>query len=317
MSADSGGGGESGPGSPGSVGGGSPPSGVAAVPTCYRHAGRETYVSCVRCGRPICADCMIEAPVGFQCPECVHEGRASQRVTRTPFGGKAVGNRTAVTYTIIGLNVAAMLVELAWPEAIRRFDQVGGPVYTLYGGQPHVVGVAHGEYYRLLTSMFLHASPAGGGFGITHILFNMWALAMVGPPLEAWLGRVRFVTLYLLSGLAGSVVAYLLAPANQPSLGASGAVFGLFGALFVLGRRLRFDMGPMATTIGLNLVITFLVPGISWQAHIGGLVAGGALAAAWGYAPRDKRTVVQVASSVALAAILVVIVIMRTHTLTG
>ncbi|MDQ1486877.1 MAG: hypothetical protein QOJ62_2570, partial [Actinomycetota bacterium] len=139
----------------------------------------------------------------------------------------------------------------------------------------------------------------------------------VGPPLEAWLGRVRFVTLYLLSGLAGSVVAYLLAPANQPSLGASGAVFGLFGALFVLGRRLRFDMGPMATTIGLNLVITFLVPGISWQAHIGGLVAGAALAAAWGYAPRDKRTVVQVASSVALAAILVVIVIMRTHTLTG
>jgi membrane associated rhomboid family serine protease len=257
---------------------------------------------------------MIPASVGFQCPECVREGRG--RTLRTAFGGKAVRNRTAVTYTLIGINVAVMLVELAWPQSIDRFAQIGGPVHAPYGNHP-LIGVATGEYYRLLTSMFLHLSPTGGGFGITHILFNMWALSQVGPPLEAWLGRVRFLSLYLLAGLAGSVAVYAFASPFSEDLGASGAVFGLFGALFVLGRRLNFDMGSMATLITINLVITFAVPGISWQAHLGGLIAGAALGLAWGYAPRDKRTAIQLASSVVLAVVLVVAVILRTHSLNG
>jgi membrane associated rhomboid family serine protease len=259
---------------------------------------------------------MIPASVGFQCPECVREGRQSQRTLRTAFGGKAVRNRTAVTYTLIGINVAVMLVELAWPQSIDRFAEIAGPVRAPYGNHA-AVGVATGEYYRLLTSMFLHLSPTAGGFGITHILFNMWALSQVGPPLEAWLGRLRFLALYLLAGLAGSVAVYVFASPVSEELGASGAVFGLFGALFVLGRRLKYDMGPIATVIGINLVITFAVSGISWQAHLGGLLAGAALGLAWGYAPRDKRTAVQVATSVALAAVLVVTVIVRTHSLKG
>jgi membrane associated rhomboid family serine protease len=255
---------------------------------------------------------MIEAAVGFQCPDCVREGRNSQRPARTAFGGKANRNRTAVTYTLIGINVAAMLVELAWPDSIRRFAQIAGS-----GGQfgRPAIGVANGEYYRLLTSMFLHASPTGGGFGITHILFNMWALSLVGPPLEAWLGRVRFLTLYLLSGLAGSVLAYVLAPQYVFELGASGAIFGLFGALFVLSRRLRYDIGPMATTIVINLAITFLVPGISWQAHIGGLLAGAGLGFAWGYPPRERRTAIQIVTSILLFLGLAVAVIVRTSVL--
>jgi membrane associated rhomboid family serine protease len=286
------------------------PPGSRLAPTCYRHPARQTYVSCVRCERPICPDCMVEAAVGFQCPECVREGRQGQRPARTAFGGNANRNRTAVTYTLIGINVAAMLVELAGPDSIRRFAQIAGSV-----GQG--IGVANGEYYRLLTSMFLHASPTGGGFGITHILFNMWALSLVGPPLEAWLGRVRFLTLYLLSGLSGSVLAYVLAPQYVFELGASGAIFGLFGALFVLSRRLRYDIGPMATTIVINLAITFLVPGISWQAHIGGLLAGAGLGFAWGYVPRERRTAVQIGSSIALFLVLVVAVIVRTSVLNG
>ncbi len=140
---------------------------------------------------------------------------------------------------------------------------------------------------------------------------------VVGPPLEALLGRVRFVALYLLTGLAGSVLAYALMPPYVGELGASGAIFGLFGALFVVGRRLRLNIQPIALTIGLNLVFTFSVAAISWQAHIGGLVAGAALGAAWAYAPRPQRTAIQIGSSVALAAILVIMVILRTHSLKG
>ena len=257
---------------------------------------------------------MIPAAVGFQCPECVQQGRARQ--TRTVFGGRVTANPHAVTYTLIGLNCLAFLGEISSSAFVNRFLQVGGAT-ELTNGVPHAIGVAHGQYYRLLTSMFLHEPPSAGGTFFLHILFNMWCLFVVGPPLEALLGRVRFVGLYLLTGLAGSVLAYVLTPPYVAELGASGAIFGLFGALLILGRKLRLNIQPIALTIGLNLVLTFSLPNISWQAHIGGLVAGVALGAAWGYAPRANRTAIQIGTSVALAAILVVIVILRTHNLTG
>ena len=128
---------------------------------------------------------------------------------------------------------------------------------------------AYDEYYRLLTSAFLHDGP-------THILFNMWALYVIGPALERWLGRTRFVALYLLSALGGSVLVYLLTPINVPTLGASGAIFGLFGATLVLSRKLNFDMRWIVGLIVINLVITFVVPSISWQGHVGGLLTGAA-----------------------------------------
>jgi membrane associated rhomboid family serine protease len=293
-----------------------PGSGGGAAPTCYRHPSRPTYISCVRCERPICPDCMVQAAVGFQCPECVRDGRKSVRQAQTPFGGRATANPHAVTYALIGLNALAFLGELASSAFVNRFEQIGLAVERT-NGSAHLVGVAHGEYYRLLTSMFLHEPPTAGGAFFLHILFNMWALSVVGPPLEALLGRVRFVAMYLLSGLAGSVLAYTLTVPNVAELGASGAIFGLFGALLVVGRRLRLNIQPIAITIGLNLVLTFSFAGISWQAHIGGLVAGAALGAAWAYAPRANRTAIQVGSSIALAAILIVMVILRTHNLTG
>ncbi|HEY8728694.1 MAG TPA: rhomboid family intramembrane serine protease [Acidothermaceae bacterium] len=297
---------------PGGPPGNLPPTGVGR--TCYRHPNRPTALSCVRCERPICPDCMVEAPVGFQCRDCVRAASKSQRPTRTAFGGRSVTNRTAVTYTLIGINVAALLAEMAWPNTIIRFALVGGVKGQAgHGG----LGVANGEYYRLVTAMFLHSSPRSNAINITHILFNMWALSVVGPPLEAWLGRWRYLTLYLLSGLAGSVLAYAVASRFSFELGASGAIFGLFGALFVLGRRLQFDMRPITTTIALNLAITFTVSNISWQAHVGGLIAGAGLGYAWGHAPRDKRTAIQLASSVALLALLVVVVVARTHQLNG
>jgi len=259
---------------------------------------------------------MIPAAVGFQCPECVRQGRSSVRQTRTVFGGRVTTNPHAATYALIGINVLAFLGEISSSAFVQRFWQIGG-VLERTNGSLHLIGIAHGEYYRLLTSMFLHEPPSAGGAFFLHILFNMWCLFVVGPPLEALLGRVRFVAIYLLTGLAGSVLAYVLTPPYIPELGASGAIFGLFGALLIVGRKLRLNIQPIALTIGLNLVLTFSMSGISWQAHIGGLVAGIGLGAAWAYAPRPQRTAIQIASSVALAALLVVMVILRTHNLTG
>jgi membrane associated rhomboid family serine protease len=297
-----------------STGGPTPPS--VAAPQCYRHAGRETWISCARCGKSICPDCMIPAAVGFHCPDCVRQSPNAQRVARTTLGGRAVANTSAVTYSLIGLNVLAYLFEMASSSIVTRFALIGGAVDVHSNGSQHVIGVAHGEYYRLVTSMFLHEPPSYGGAFFLHILFNMWALYVVGPPLEARLGRVRFLAMYLIAGLAGSAAAYALTPANEFVLGASGAIFGLFGALLVIGRHERLNIQPIALTIGLNLVLSFSISNISWQGHIGGLVGGTALAVAWAYAPRSRRTVIQVASSVLLLVIVVIVVVARTHNLT-
>jgi membrane associated rhomboid family serine protease len=164
--------------------------------------------------------------------------------------------------------------------------------------------------------MFLH-EPLGSGFGILHIAFNMWALIIVGPTLERVLGRVRFLAVYLVSGLAGSVFFYLVASPFEPALGASGAIFGLFGAWFVMSRRLRVDSRQIVMLIVLNLVISFVVSGIAWQDHVGGLIAGTALTAAYAYAPRQNRTLVQAAATVLLLGLLVVGVVLRDQNLVG
>ena len=281
------------------------------VPTCYRHPKREAHIRCVRCDRPICPDCMIPASVGFQCPECVRGGNKTQRVARTALGGRISPNQTAATFTLIAINVVMFLIEQASPTFIYRFGLTATPlgVRTSHGVEVFS-GIANGEYYRLLTSMFLHEN-------VMHILFNMWALYVVGAPLERMLGRVRFVVLYFLSGFAGSALAYWLAAPGSLTVGASGAIFGLFGALFVLGRRLRFDIRPIGFLIGINLLLTFTIANISWQGHVGGLVAGAALAGAWAYPPRKYRLAAQLSSSVAMAVLIAVIVLLRTHSLTG
>lgn len=263
----------------------------AEVPTCYRHPERETYVRCVRCDRSICPDCMREAAVGHQCVECVREGNRGMREARTIFGGRVVAG-SYVTWTLLGLNVAMFVLQQAAP--IER-DLAMFPA-----------GVAlDGQWYRMLTSAFLH-------YGVFHIALNMWALYVLGQPLEQWLGRLRFATLYVLSALGGSALVYLLAPVTQFAAGASGAIFGLFGAMFVVGRRLRFDTRGLALLIGLNLLITFVVPQISWQGHLGGLAIGSALGAAYAYAPAQRRTVIHLAASVGAAAVILIIMLVRT-----
>jgi membrane associated rhomboid family serine protease len=276
-----------------------------APPTCYRHPDRETYVRCTRCDRYICPECMRDAAVGHQCPECVADGNRTVRQARTVLGGRVSASTTpVVTYTLIGMCVLVYLAELASTRVIAEFMMLG---MSAYPG----IGVAEGEWYRLLTSMFLHQVPRGGSFGITHILFNMWALWVLGPQLEQVLGRARFLALYLLSGLGGSVLIYLIEPA-QPTVGASGAIFGLFAAFFVIGRKLGSPVGPIVFLLGLNLVITFAVPSISWEGHIGGLVTGGLLALAFAYAPRAKQQVVHIAASAGVLVLLVALVLIKT-----
>jgi membrane associated rhomboid family serine protease len=284
---------------------------VESAPTCFRHTGRETWVRCTRCERPICPDCMREAAVGFQCPECVSEGVRTVREPRTAFGGRVSGDTSRVSIALIGLNVAVYVLGLVVGEtALRRsFGNVPGPALLSPGGP--LAGVAEGEYYRLVTAAFLHA-------GVFHLALNMFALAVLGPPLESALGRVRFLALYLLSALGGSVAAYLLAPANTLGVGASGAIFGLFGAYYVVVRRLGGNTGSIVGLLAVNLVITFAVPFIDWRAHLGGLVTGALISAALAYAPRDaRRTPVQAVACIAVAALLVVLVIIRTAALTG
>ena len=164
--------------------------------------------------------------------------------------------------------------------------------------------------YRLLTSGFLHA-------GVLHILFNMVALYFTGPALERGLGHLRFIGLYLLSLLGGSVLVYLLTPVETPTLGASGAIFGVFGASFVLARKLDYDIRGIVALIVVNLVITFAAPGISWQGHVGGLLTGAAVACAYAYAPRQHRNLVQAGASVALLLVFAALVWWRTASLLG
>jgi membrane associated rhomboid family serine protease len=279
--------------------------GQDSPPTCYRHPDRETWVSCVRCGRHACPDCLRQAAVGQQCVECVRGAGQTSRPARTVFGGRP-SRGAAVTWTIMGVNVLLYLVELAHTSLASDWWMLGYAQY--YAGGP-AQGVAAGQWYRLISSAFL---PGTGSLGILDIAFNMWALYIVGPGLEQLLGKVRFLAVYLLSAVGGSVLFYYLAPQNTPALGASGAIFGLFGAWFVVSRRLNLDSRGIVVLIALNLGLSFLYRStIAWQDHIGGLVTGALIAAAYAYAPRKNRPAIQVAATVAVVVILAVAVVIR------
>ena len=278
-----------------------------AVPTCYRHPNRETYVSCSRCGRPACPDCLRAAPVGQHCLECVKGDNQATRQATGRFGGRVALGAPVATYTLIALNLLVYLVELVYPNVIDYGQMVGGA----YDPTLHAfTGVAVGDWYRLLSSVFLH-EPPGSGIGILHIAFNMWALWVVGPALEQALGRLRYLAIYVVSALGGSALFYLIVAPYQPGIGASGAIFGLFGAWFVLARRLRVDSRQVLLLIGLNLFLGFVIPNVGWQAHVGGLIAGAALTAAYVYAPRRSQAALQLSATIALLVLVVLAVIVR------
>lgn len=253
-------------------------------PRCYRHADRESYIRCVRCQRTICPECMVQASVGFQCVECVHAGRHTQREARTLLGGRPTST-TSVTSGLIGLSVLAFL----W-----QYTTGLGASASQLGMAPAAIAL-NGEWYRLLTAAFLHG-------GILHIAFNMYILWLIGQQLERVLGHSRFLALYVLSAVGGSVASYLFSPFHTVSVGASGAVFGLMGALVVTGRRLRADVSQVVVLIGINTVIGFVIPGIDWRAHMGGLLVGSVLAAVYARGPRAGRSLWQW-TGVALVAV--------------
>jgi membrane associated rhomboid family serine protease len=236
----------------------------------------------------------------------VREGNQGVRRAGTVFGGRPTSS-AAVTWTLVGINVLFYLIELVHPAIADDWALVGrlGPS----------IGVADGQWYRLLTAEFL---PGTGLSGLLDIAFNMWALILVGPALEQLLGRLRFLAVYLLSAVGASVLFYLLAPASAAALGASGAIFGLFAAWFVVSRRLHLDSRAIVFLIGLNLAFSFTFHSfIAWQAHVGGLIAGGVLTAAYAYAPRNQRMLVQAGATVAVLAVLVIAVLARNSELAG
>jgi membrane associated rhomboid family serine protease len=231
--------------------------------TCYRHPGRETAVSCSNCGRPICPDCMVYAAVGIKCPECAGQATGAQGATRKVSRAASAATGAVVTKTLIAINIAVFLVSVAQGSGALAPSNEFVDRWALNG-----FDVADGEWYRLITGAFLHAS-------IIHLAFNMLMLWWFGQALEAALGRGRFLGVYLVSALAGSAGALLLTGPGVYTVGASGAVFGILGAGLVLERRHIYVFGGSALFIVvLNIIFTFAVSNISIGGHLGGLVGG-------------------------------------------
>jgi len=272
---------------------------------CYRHPDRETGIRCTRCERPICPACMVSASVGFQCPECVSQAARRTPTARTVAGGRVTqGDPFLITKLLIGLNVAMFALELAIGDRFVDRLELFAKCVDLNTRQPVGCGVADGEWYRVLTSAFLHSNHGSSFF--FHILFNMMSLWWIGAPLEQRLGRARYTALYFVSALGASAAVLLLAP-GSPTLGASGAIFGLFGATAVYMRRLRYDMRPIAILLGLNILFSFTWANVSWQAHIGGLITGTLIAIGMMYAPRERRRLVQWGTTAAVLALTLIL----------
>jgi membrane associated rhomboid family serine protease len=312
-----------------------PPDGPAAdptaagVPTCYRHPDRETWIRCQRCDKPICPDCMRDAAVGFQCPDCVRQASRGSRQNRAMYGGERSADPRLTSYVIIGLNALVWLAiaatggnrsRLADLRALRPngycapgdgyiYDSTH-PLCTSAAAAREVPGVADGAWWQLLTSVFTHVE-------IWHLALNMFAVFILGPTLEGIIGRTRFVAVYLVAGLASSALVMWLSFEYGSTVGASGAIFGLLGALLVTARKARLNTQWLVQNLVLGVVVT--VVGwrmISWQGHLGGFLGGVAAAVVVAYAPRANRSLVQWAGLGLLAVALVAVSLVRAAPLT-
>ena len=301
----------------------------APAPQCYRHPGQVTYINCQRCGRPICPACMISAAVGFQCPECVAAGARQTRQNQGPYGGERSKNPALTTIVLMATNIAVWLLLTvtgghggwwSWRLTLsptgscvvssdpgRFFPGADAAACASLGAQATwVPGVADGALWQLLTSAFSHLD-------VMHLGFNMLALWFLGPQLERVIGRARFLALYFVSALTGSAAVMWLSEPGSSTLGASGAVFGLLGALLVLVLKVKGNAQSILMWLGLNVAYTFFGPGsISWQGHLGGLVGGAVIAAIIAYAPKQKnRARIQWAGIAGLAVLTVVLIALR------
>ncbi|WP_433266931.1 rhomboid family intramembrane serine protease [Actinosynnema sp. CS-041913] len=276
------------------------PGDPVGTPTCVRHPDRATGLRCTRCERPACPECLRDASVGYQCVDCVSEGRRTARRSRT-FVGAEFSSRLVVTPVLIALNVLLFAVTAAQAGSVVSNER--SPLFADFFLWP--VGIYLGEWWRLVTSGFLHFGPA-------HLALNMIALYVLGRDLEPVFGKVRFLAVYLVSLLGGGVAVYLFGGVNTPVAGASGAVYGLMGAMLVAVLRLKLNPGSALGVIGLNLVLSFTLPGISLLGHLGGLVVGAAVTAGLVYAPPARRDVWQTGAVVGAFVLLVVMAFVRT-----
>jgi membrane associated rhomboid family serine protease len=287
---------------------GGPTAGNAATPHCYRHPHREALIRCTRCDRPICPDCMRPASVGFHCPDDVAIARKSGRLERTSVGAALRRSPPYVTSALVAINVIVYLITgvqssagLNNPDVSKLFID-----WQLFPQYVH----DKDQYYRLLTSAFLHVS-------ILHIASNMLALIIIGPPLERVLGRWRFAAVYLLGALGGSALIYLSGSPIQPVVGASGAIFGLFAAALLMARRLGLDLQWLIGVIVLNFVLTFSVADISKLGHIGGFLTGGLAAfaiAGWPNRSRQVKLTHQLGGLAGVAVLIVAVIGVATAT---
>ena len=278
---------------------------------CHRHPDREAYISCQRCGRPICPECMNDAAVGFHCPSCVAEGRKSVRSARTLAGGLVSTNVGAVSTTLIAINVVAFVAQLATGDRDGEIFRQGAMIAEsgpFDAGGPVYLGVSDGGWWRLLTSAFLH-------LGFLHLAFNMYALYLFGPYVERALGTWRFIVAYLTMAVVASVFVYVLSEPRTSTVGASGAVFGLFAIALVLMVRARQDVNFLLILLAINAVLSFR-PGVSWQGHLGGFIAGLVIASAIAYPPKQYRQYAQAAAILVLVVGSVAALVLRTAALT-
>jgi membrane associated rhomboid family serine protease len=271
----------------------------AAMPSCVRHPDRPTGLRCTRCERPACPECLRDASVGYQCVDCVNEGRRATRRARTVAGAEPT-QRLVVVPVLIVLNLVVFAVTAYQARSIG--NNQNSELFIDWFLGPAVV--ASGEWWRLLTSGFLHYGPI-------HIALNMIALYVLGRDLEPLLGRLRFTAVYLVSLLGGGTAVFLFSNPGVAVAGASGAVFGLMGGIAVVLFRLKLNPGPALGIIALNVFISVTLPGISLLGHLGGLVVGAILTAAMVYAPAQARTVWQAGTVLGLAVALVGLVVLR------
>ncbi|HKS46631.1 MAG TPA: rhomboid family intramembrane serine protease [Amycolatopsis sp.] len=272
------------------------------MPVCWWHPGRQTGLSCTRCGRAACPDCLREASVGYQCVDCVRAGREAQRRAHPrTVAGATLAPRPVVTPVLIAVNVLLYVVTVA--QARSPLDNERATLFGDWVLWPRAIAGAD-QWWRLVTAGFLHYGPV-------HLAVNMFALWVLGRDMEAQLGRVRFIAVYLVSLLGGAVSVYLFDDSNRGTAGASGAIYGLLGGILVVVLRLRLNPTAAIGLIVLNLIISVTIPNISLLGHVGGLVVGAAVTAAMVFAPARGRVVWQAAAVVVLAAACVALVLYR------
>ncbi|MHB1009037.1 MAG: rhomboid family intramembrane serine protease [Propionibacteriaceae bacterium] len=289
--------------------------------TCYRHEGVAAGIVCTRCKRPICPACMVDAAVGFQCPECTRQGARETRQGLLPYGGYPSRDPRLTSIVLIVVNVVVWLLAsrgslgdhlglaprgvcLAANDPTSYYPGALQAACTANGGA-WVAGVSSGAWWQVVTSVFTHLT-------FVHLAVNMVSLFVIGPIIERVLGRTRFLVLYGISGLAGSASVMWLTSPDASTVGASGALFGLMGALLLLSYKAKGNFVQVLVVLGANVAFTlFYVGTISWQGHFGGLAGG--LVAAWviAYAPRERRRQVQVYGLAALTILILAAIVAK------